>query len=156
MQHHPPRRRKDRWPGRIFAIGCGLAVVIFASILEFGHGSPTPAASAGGTTAASTTTAASKAKAIAACRARKQTGEIYVRTVDPGATTQAQELGGEWNWDYTTGTCLDSLDFTLASAGTASGECTTVGYVSGNPGYDVNAAPAPALKGVAGEAGPGC
>jgi hypothetical protein len=76
--------------------------------------------------------------------------------VTPGTATEAQELGGEWRWDWTTGKCLTSVQLTIATAPTEPGECTTVGYVADNPGYDVNGTPAPPLPDVADEAGPGC
>jgi len=119
------------------------AIAIIAACAACGaHASaPPPAAPAATTSAAET-----------ACDSKPAGPEVYVRTVLPGASTVAQELGGEYHWVQ--GHCLDVTDFTAATAGTASGECTTIGYVSQNPGYNANAAPP--LKDIASEAGPGC
>ena len=147
----PPRKR-DKWPGIIFGGLCGVAVIIVI-VIEASHGGTSSSAA---TTATATGTPSAQTAAIAACQARKPTGEIYVRTVDPGASTLAQQLGGAWQWDYTTGKCLDSVDFATATAGTAPGECTTVGYVADNPGYNPNATDPAPIRHLAGEAGPGC
>jgi hypothetical protein len=76
--------------------------------------------------------------------------------ITPGLPAQTQELGGEWGWDYTTNKCLTSVQFMVATADLAAGNCTQVGYVADNPGYDLNATPARPLKNVAAEAGPAC
>jgi hypothetical protein len=76
--------------------------------------------------------------------------------ISPGEQPQAQELGGEWNWDYTVGKCLNSVEFMIATAPLTAGNCTQVGYVADNPGYDPNAADAPPLKEIADEVGPAC
>jgi hypothetical protein len=95
--------------------------------------------------------------AEAACDARGfASGDIYVRIITPGLAPVAQELGGEWVWDVATGKCLTSVQMTIATAPQTAGNCTQVGYVADNPGYDVNAATAPPLKDVADESGPAC
>ena len=137
-------------------IARGPAIIATAALVACGGAAPSSAPSA-----AAAPAAAAKAKAaareISACSKRPDmSGDLYVRTVEPGLQAQAQEIGGGWSWDSTSGKCLDSLDFTLATAGRADGECTTVGYKSGNPGYNPDAAPAAKLKTIAGEAGPGC
>lgn len=152
----PPRRRK-RGPARTIAwsvIGGAVAVIAIA-IAASGHSGGSPAASSSGATQAASTPGAA-ARTIDACRARKPSGDLYVRTAEPGLAAQAQEIGGEWNWDYTTSQCLDALNFTVATAGTAAGECTTAGYVADNPRYDAAAVPAAPIRHLAGEAGPGC
>jgi hypothetical protein len=73
------------------------------------------------------------------------------RDVDPEARTLADEIG---NCDLATG--QDSLATFQQIAGQAPGECTTIALASDNPGYDVNAIPAPPLKDVIESAGPGC
>jgi hypothetical protein len=83
-------------------------------------------------------------------------GDIYVWMLVPGVQAEAQELGGEWRWDYGSNKCLTSVQLTLAAAPTNPGTCTQVGYVADNPGYDVNATPAKRLKVFAGEVGPAC
>jgi hypothetical protein len=44
----------------------------------------------------------------------------------------------------------------MLTAPAVAGICTQVGYVSQNPGYDVNATPAAPLKDVAAQKGPAC
>ena len=92
-----------------------------------------------------------------ACEARPlASGDIYVRMITPGEAPIAQELGGEWGWDYTTDKCLTSVQFIIATAPQTSGNCTQVGYVADNPGYDPNATPAAPLAELAAESGPAC
>jgi hypothetical protein len=76
--------------------------------------------------------------------------------VTPGISPQAQELGGEWTWDYSLNKCLTSVQMMIATAPQTAGNCTQVGYVADNPGYDVNAASAPPLEDVVAETGPAC
>ena len=83
-------------------------------------------------------------------------GDIFVRMITPGGPPVAQQLGGEWRWDYTTSTCDTSVQLMIATAPTGPGDCTQVGYVLDNPGYNVNATPAPPLEKVAASAGPAC
>ena len=81
-------------------------------------------------------------------------GDIYVRMIQPGTSPQAQELGGEWRWDYTTNKCLTSVQLVIATAPHTPGTCTQVGYVADNPGYNVNAASA--LRNMVAQTGPAC
>jgi hypothetical protein len=83
-------------------------------------------------------------------------GDIYVRMISPGTQWVTQELGGEWRWDFTTGKFLTSVQLMMATAPMTAGNCTQVGYVADNPGYDPNAAVAAPLKQVAGQASPAC
>jgi hypothetical protein len=87
---------------------------------------------------------------------RDASGDIYVRMIQPGISSQAQELGGEWRWDSTINKCLTSVQLMIATAPHTPGTCTQVGYVVDNPGYNVNAASAPPLKNVVAETGPAC
>jgi hypothetical protein len=50
---------------------------------------------------------------------------------------------------------VPTLSSFAATAGQADGECATIALASSNPGYDVNAVPAPPLKDVIESAGPG-
>lgn len=79
------------------------------------------------------------------------TPTYIVRDDDPGASILASDVG---NADYAT--CTTMLSNFAATAGQASGECTTVALASDNPGYNVNATPASPLKDVIESAGPGC
>jgi hypothetical protein len=159
-------RRKGHWLRNTLAgIGAmfvaGLAIGTVAS-----HHSRTSAAPSASTLAASPAAsrgAASPASsngnsaAADACTSRPDaSGDIYVRTIEPGEAPQAQELGGEWGWDYSTGKCLTSVQFMIAGAPQGAGTCTQVGYVADNPGYDANAASAPPLQELAAETGPAC
>jgi hypothetical protein len=83
-------------------------------------------------------------------------GDIYLRMIQPGISPQAQELGGEWSWDFTISKCLTSVQLMIATAPHTPGTCTQVGYVADNPGYNVNAASAPPLKNVIAQTGPAC
>jgi hypothetical protein len=99
---------------------------------------------------------ASLAKAENACSRRPMGGQIYVRMIVPGIATTAQELGGEWAWDHVTNQCDDSVAWMMATAPMTAGNCTQVGFVSQNPGYNPNATPARPLKSVVAQAGPAC
>jgi hypothetical protein len=96
------------------------------------------------------------AEADACDNRQNASGDIYVWMLVPGIQAEAQELGGEWRWDYATNKCLTSVQLTLAAAPTNPGTCTQVGYVADNPGYDPNATPAKRLNVLAGEVGPAC
>ncbi len=92
-----------------------------------------------------------------ACDARPDaSGDIYVWMMTPGVPPLAQELGGEWRWNSATHTCQTSVQLMISAAPTTPGNCTQVGYVADNPGYDPNATPARPLKIVAAEIGPAC
>jgi hypothetical protein len=74
----------------------------------------------------------------------------------PGVAPVAQRLGGNWIWDKTTSKCLTSVQMMIASAPQIAGNCTQVGYVVDNPGYNPDATPARRLKHVAAQSGPAC
>ncbi len=76
--------------------------------------------------------------------------------ITPGVSPQAQELGGEWRWDSTTNKCLTSVQLMIATAPQSAGNCTQVGYVAENPGYNANAVTAAPLKNVVAQTGPAC
>lgn len=93
----------------------------------------------------------------AACSRKKHAyGDLLVRTTEPGAQAVTSGIGGGWIWDHVIGKCLDAVEWAVATAGTADGECTTIALSSSNPGYDVNASPSKKLKKVIADAGPGC
>lgn len=64
----------------------------------------------------------------------------------PLVSASAQKLGDQWQWDERTQTCETGIDFILDS--TPAGECTEIGLVSANPGYDFDEDPAPKLTDV--------
>jgi hypothetical protein len=76
--------------------------------------------------------------------------------LSPGTQWIAQQLGGEWTWNATLHKCLTSVQMTIATAPWSSGNCTQVGYVAQNPGYDPNATVAAPLTHIAKQAGPAC
>jgi hypothetical protein len=105
----------------------------------------------------SSATANATAKAETACGKRGlASGDIYVRMLSPGIQWTAQELGGEWVWNVSLDKCLTSVQMTIATAPRSAGNCTQVGYVADNPGYDPNATVAAPLMHVAAQAGPAC
>lgn len=107
------------------------------------------AASSGAATAPAPTRAAAPSPS-ASCKL-KTTFDYIERDDDPGAPALAGEIG---NVDLAN--CTPSLSDFVAEAGQSPGECTTIALASDNPGYDVNATPAPPLKDVIMSAGPGC
>jgi hypothetical protein len=168
----PRRRRARRKRSRklnAFLLFCAaiFAIAVTASALGNSNGnSPNPAAAVSSghsvkasSRAGSQTSATSKAIAAAekACEKRGfSSGDIYLRMIQPGEAPVAQQLGGEWQWDNTTDKCLTSVQFMIATAPRNAGNCTQVGYVADNPGYDVNATVAPPMTHVVAQAGPAC
>jgi hypothetical protein len=121
--------------------------------------SPSPQATRSPATSPTHAAAAKKAITTAenACYKRGfASGDIYVRMITPGLPPQAQELGGEWNWDHVLNKCETSVQMMISTAPLTGGNCTQVGYVIDNPGYDPNATPAAPLKSVVAQAGPAC
>jgi hypothetical protein len=147
------RRRVSKRGSLLLIIG-SLAVII-VTLAVFGpprSSRPAPRSSA------STSPSASLVNAENACYSRQPAdGDVYVRQLAPGSPWSAQQFQrGNWDWDATAGQCLSSVQVEMLTAPTVAGMCTQVGYVSQNPGYDVNAIPAPPLKDVAAEKGPAC
>jgi len=102
-------------------------------------------------------TAAPVDPAIAACSARKAVaGDIIVRTIlGTGQQAQAQLLGDQWGWNYTSGECQAGADFVIAGAPTGPGACVKVALAKDNPGYNADAVPAAQLRKVI-AASPAC
>lgn len=144
-------------------IPAALAAAVSLAACSSGAASTATAATAVHSARPAASSAAAKAAAkkrqhaIDACyKRRPASGDIYVRTAAPGTAATAQQLGGGWTWDYTAGQCLSSVALTIETAATGPGDCTTVGFVSDNPGYDANATPARRLESITAQAGPGC
>ena len=74
----------------------------------------------------------------------------------PGSPWVAQELGGEWRWDAAENECLTSVQLMIAAAPVDPGQCTQVGYVNDNPGYDPDATSAKPLEEIVAETGSSC
>jgi hypothetical protein len=170
-QPPPPRRSRRKRPRKrnviLLAIAAFFVVGIIANALGANSKSakaPTAAASSATTvkassSAASRASATSKAiaKAEDACYKRPPaSGDIYVRMVAPGVSPQAQQLGGGWVWNHTSNKCLTSVQMVMATAPLSAGNCTQVGYVADNPGYDPNATVAAPLMHVVAQKGPAC
>jgi hypothetical protein len=171
-QMPPPRRVRRKPPRKRNIILLAIAVLFLIGAIgdALGVGKQANTAATAPTTAAShaaqpSLTAKPKssarpnptAKAEAACGKRGlASGDIYVRMISPGIQWTAQELGGEWVWDFTLHKCLTSVQMNIATAPRSAGNCTQVGYVADNPGYNVNATVAPPLTHVAAQAGPAC
>jgi len=122
-------------------------------------GSPSPQATRSAAPSPTRARTAKKASAAAenACDNRPDaSGDIYVRMITPGVSPQAQELGGEWRWDYALNKCETSVQMMISGAPMTAGNCTQVGYVVDNPDYDPNATPAEPLKNIVAQAGPAC
>lgn len=157
-----PRRRNPRLSRYILAGSAAVIAVFIATVVLSSHGSgsaaePTYSSSAAAANPSASAVAPAISASAAACGSRPDaSGDIYVRMITPGLPAQAQELGGEWGWDYSTGKCLTSVQFMIATAPLTAGNCTQVGYVADNPGYDPNATPARPMKDVAAQAGPAC
>jgi hypothetical protein len=163
----PPRRRRIRKRSAILLIVAAIFLIAVISKAVGGAGTPTKPTAAVSAAATvkpspkSTRTSSPKSKAVSAaetaCDKRGfASGDIYLRMVQPGEAPVAQQLGGEWEWDNTTGKCLTSVQLMIATAPMSAGNCTQVGYVADNPGYNPNAAVAAPLARVAAQAGPAC
>jgi hypothetical protein len=136
--------------------GLITGTVLAGAILVSGCG--TSGSAAGGTppSTASAAVVDTVSAAANACDHRLASGDIYVRMISPGVPAQAQELGGEWRWNSSLNKCQTSVQLMISTAPRSAGNCTQVGYVADNPGYDPNATPAGPLKHVVARAGPAC
>jgi hypothetical protein len=99
---------------------------------------------------------ASTAEADACYKRPWTSGDIYVRMIRRGRPPHARELGGKWEWNHASSKCETSVQMMISTAPMTGGNCTQVGYVADNPGYDPNATPAARLKKVVALAGPAC
>jgi hypothetical protein len=168
----PPRRKRQHKRNAVLLTIVAIFVVgVIANVLGGGRQANTAVKTSAAATAAShavriqpsaarsKSSAAPKstAKAEAACDKRGfASGDIYVRMLSPGTQWVAQELGGEWSWNSVLGKCLTSVQLMIAAAPRSAGNCTQVGYVADNPGYNPNAAVAAPLTHVFAQAGPAC
>jgi len=79
------------------------------------------------------------------------TTDYIVRYVDQGQPASAATIG---NVNYST--CSSTLSTFQQEYGNTPGECVQIAKASDNPGYDVNATPAPPLTDVIQQVGPTC
>ena len=123
------------------------AASICISIAGCGSSTGTEPTTATAAPTSSNTDVTDPPAAVAECRARPApNGDILVRETRPGLPDDALELGGGWQWNYNTNTCMTSVGFTIATASQGKGNCTEVALASGNLGYNVEAKPAAPLK----------
>jgi hypothetical protein len=81
-------------------------------------------------------------------------GDIYVWEESPGVEPMAHQLGGGWVWNHSLNRCQTSVQFMIATAPNGPADCTEIGYVADNPGYNPNADPAHPPKHIADKSGP--
>ena len=141
---------RDRWHVE-WSMRTRQLLVIATLFATAACSSASPAASVPPATSAATPPATTTAAPASVKGCTSPTFDYIERDDLPGAQTLAQEIG---NCDLATG--QNSLANFQQTAGQAPGECTTIALASDNPGYDVNAVPAPPLKDVIESAGPGC
>lgn len=93
--------------------------------------------------------------AAVACQRRKgNPGEIYEWTsLGNDGPPEAIRLGAGYVWNFGDKKCITSTEFALTTNPPLPGYCTEVGKVAANPGYNVNARPAPRLKNIIGQRG---
>jgi hypothetical protein len=162
----PDRHRRARNSLALAALFLIIAAATFAIRSSELRAAPTATAADSSRAPASTRVATPGTKSSAlsitsaaenACYKRPNaSGDIYLRMLQPGQAPVAQELGGGWTWDARLNECLTSVQFAIATAPQSAGNCTQVGYVADNPGYNVNAATPAPLKNVVAQTGSGC
>lgn len=153
----PVKKGRRKWPWVLAAVLALLVVIGIANSNPATPGGSSPDTQPATQAAPPTTTstdAADPPAQRAACIARPPaTGDILVQQVWPGLPADALELGGGWQWNYTTHSCMNSVDMTIATAPRGKGYCTQVALTSDSPGYNVETKPAGPLKKVIASAG---
>ena len=158
------KRRRSGWSAlacsAVLLVGCGsesnTAATTSPASLE---AAPTPTTTPPTTTSPTTTTTSAPASEdelapAVACQLRQPASEeVIVRETDPETTTWAYDLGGGWIWDFGAEECITSVQMILRTVPLIDGYCVEVAPKSANPGYDLNADPAPPLHGVIGRGG---
>ena len=95
--------------------------------------------------------------AVAACDAKPSNyPDILVREKDPTRPYAAQQLGGNYAYNYRTNKCEDGVTYALSTVADLPGYCVQVAEASDNPGYNPDASPAPRLKKVVASKGSAC
>lgn len=128
--HYRPAQRRKPWPIRhkiwtailsviALIVILGIAGAVTGSAKTTGSaaaqtpdGSSLPQATrsaAAGPTHAQTVKKASAAAENACYKRPWAPGDIYVRMIVPGLSPQAQELGGEWDWNHVLNKCGTSV-----------------------------------------------
>lgn len=124
-----------------------LLALILATFLLIGGCSVLMLAGSSKTAETTTEAASTPVPVRVECRSRKPDyGDLIVRTMVPLVSAHAQVLGDQWSWDERTQTCVTGVEFLLDA--TQPGECTEIGTVSDNPGFDLEEDPAPRLTDV--------
>lgn len=97
-----------------------------------------------------TTASSSTSQPTATCNLKSQ-GDIIERVVVPGQPATAQQLGS-----VDLAQCKMSFDTLAQETSTDAGYCSTEAWLADNPGYPVDAVPAPPLKKIQAQAGAAC
>jgi len=85
--------------------------------------------------------------AAAACFARPASqGDIIVREKDPTLRYAALRLGGGFAYNNRSNQCQSAVKFNLDTLSDQPGFCAQIALDSDNPGYNIDARPAPPLK----------
>jgi hypothetical protein len=84
-------------------------------------------------------------------RALRLTTKYLERMTEGGLAASATQV-----WNANLGNCTSTLANFPQTVGIGPGECTKIALANDNPGYNVLAFPAPPLKDVIAQAGPGC
>lgn len=146
----PAKKNRRKWPWVLAAV-FGLLVIIGManSPAQPGGSSPNTQPATQGASPATGTDVTDPPAARDACVARPPAGDILLREAWPGLPVNAMQLGGQWQWNYTTHTCMNAVDMAIATAPLGSNGkaiCTEVALAADNPGYNVEAKPAPRLN----------
>lgn len=136
-----------------------VAVVLLTAACSSGTSKPAAAAhSLAPRSAVSSPTAAhssspgtTRAKPSASAKSCPPTRDVLVWTKFDGVPAAAAELG-----NYNAATCEPMFNWLTETSPTNAGDCTEAAWASDNPGYNVDADPAPKLKHIQLEIGPAC
>lgn len=137
----------------VFVPAAAGAAGVLLLLAGYSSGANKPAAAPPSPVAVPRTTAALTAPTSAqpaSCSLKLQ-GDIIERVVVPGQPATVQQLGSINLQD-----CTLAFNDLAAETNDDPGYCTTAAWLSDNPGYDVNAVPAPPLKKVQAQAGAAC
>ena len=130
---------------------CLLLAACGGSSTTKSFGGKVPASLPSQTTVATTSASASPAPddpAATACFAKNTPNQpdIIVREKDPTHPYVAQQLGGGYVYNHGSNECQTAVAFTLATVADQAGHCVQIARAADNPGYNVDANPAPPLK----------
>ncbi|MFE3522235.1 hypothetical protein ACFXOD_11675 [Streptomyces sp. NPDC059161] len=130
-----------------------IAAILLTAACAGSKPQPIPAFPASRSPAASSSGAAgvAKAKPSASSKECPPTRDIIVWVKVPDVPASAQELG-----NYNAATCESTFTWLEQTSPKEAGDCLEAAWASDNPGYNVDAEPAPRLKKVQVAVGPAC